>query len=165
MSYHLNVRGLAGLHIGKQVTVKTKHTEASGILQGFKHESEAISDSGFSGESWALGKSRTTITLLPYQNIVAEMMDAVEVHNEDGMPQGPRTVEVLHQLPDIEIISRDYIIYGQAITGWPIIKAIIAEAPRNDYDHEWLDTYLPAHVTPYGEIIHAYKGGEDGQGD
>lgn len=90
MSYHLNVRGLAGLHIGKQVTVKTKHTEASGILQGFKHESEAISDSGFSGESWALGKTHTTITLLPYQNIVAEMMDEVIMDSDKPEPEAPR---------------------------------------------------------------------------
>lgn len=84
MSYHLNVRGLAGLHIGKNVTIKTTHTEATGVLQGFKHESKAICDSSFAGESWALGQTHTTITLLPHQNIVATMEDEIVMHGYDA---------------------------------------------------------------------------------
>ena len=86
MSYHLNVRGLAGLHIGQRITVKTQHTEATGILQGFRHDTDTINDSGFGGESWVLGKTRTTITLLPDQNIMATMTDEVLIHGY-GAPE------------------------------------------------------------------------------
>lgn len=81
MSYHLKVKGLAGLHIGQHVTIKTQNTEATGILQGFQHDTDIINDSGISGESWALGQTRTTITLLPCQRIVAEMRDNVAIHD------------------------------------------------------------------------------------
>lgn len=247
MSYHLNVKGLAGLHIGQHVTVKTKHTEASGVLQGFRHDTETINDSSFGGKSWALGQTQSTITLVPDQRIVATMEDEVVVHGYDapepvvetpdggdipkvettgpawkvsdpaiycGMidgkhvymtpenaerwgiqgqpvtvvadepricdntnaahqaekngeieataefPQGPRTVEVLHGPSLLGDYSRGYIKYGQAITGWPILKATVTEEPRNDSDREWLETYLPAYITPYGEIIHAYNQGK-----
>lgn len=83
MSYHLNVRGLAGLHIGKHVTIKTQHTEASGILQGFTCGAMAINDSGLTGESWVLGPKTATITLLPDQRIIAEIGDEVVVHGND----------------------------------------------------------------------------------
>lgn len=86
MSRQIIVKTLSGFHLGMRITIKTKHTEASGILQGFSHDNDAINDSGFGGESWALGQTHTTITLLPHQNIVAEMGDEVVVHGE-GDPE------------------------------------------------------------------------------
>lgn len=82
MSYHLNVKGLAGLHLGKQITITTKNTEATGVLQGFRHDTDAINDLDFRGENWINGGTTTTITLLPNQRIVAKMGDAVVVHDE-----------------------------------------------------------------------------------
>ncbi|GAA5229247.1 hypothetical protein [Arthrobacter cryoconiti] len=80
---------LNGNHIGKTITVKTKNTEATGVLQGFAHDTDTINDSSFGRESWALGKTSTTITLLPDQRIIAEMADEVEVH--EGTVKEPET--------------------------------------------------------------------------
>lgn len=100
MSYHLKVKGLAGLHIGQHVTIKTKNTEASGVLQGFEHETDIINDIGFGGESWALGKTRTTITLLPDQRIVAEMGDGVIVHDDEPRICDNRNAGPLPPIPN-----------------------------------------------------------------
>lgn len=106
MSYQITVKALAGFHLGKHITVKTKHTEASGVLQGFTHDSDTINDSGFGGESWALGKTRTTITLLPGQRIIADLGDEVTVHGDEG-PE-PRICDnrnAAHQAIGLQIIN------------------------------------------------------------
>lgn len=82
MSYHLNVRGLAGLHIGKHVTIKTKHTEASGVLQGFEHEGSVITELTYGGEDHHPGATTTHLTIFPDQRILAEMTDEVVVHSD-----------------------------------------------------------------------------------
>lgn len=80
-------------------------------------------------------------------------------------PQGPRTVGVLHGPTMIGDYIHGNIRYGQAITGWPILKATIISAPRNDSDRDWLNNYLPAYIAPGGEIIHAYKDDANGPVD
>lgn len=183
MSYHLNVRGLAGLHIGKHVTVKTKHTEASGVLQGFEHEGSVITELTYGGEEHHPGATTTHLTIFPNQRILAEMMDTVEVcetpdnsprnaehqaemNGETGAPRGPRTVIVAHKLPSQDpSLNEGFLRYGQAITGYPIRHATIMEEPRNNSDREWLSTYLPAYIAPGGEIIHEYEEDTNGPGD
>lgn len=74
--------------------------------------------------------------------------------------QAPRTVEVIHGPSSIEDYGLGYVRYGQAITGWPILKATVIEAARNDEERKWLETYLPVWITPDGEIIHDYEEGK-----
>lgn len=83
MSYHLKVKGLAGLHIGQHVTIKTKNTEASGVLQGFEHEGSVITELTYSGEEHHPGGATTHLTIFPNQRILATMEDEVVVHGYD----------------------------------------------------------------------------------
>lgn len=164
MNCNIIVKALSGAHLGQRITITTKHTTATGVLQGFRHDADAIDDSSFGGEAWARGATRTTITLLPNQTIVANMGDVVVVHGAetDVGSQGPRTVFVVHTPPKVNVSGQEYICYGRAITGRPILKATIIEAPLNHADREWLETYLPAYIAPYGAIVHDYKGGDGG---
>lgn len=183
MSRQIIVKTLSGFHLGMQVTVTTANTTATGILQGFRHDATALNAGNLMRDEWVTGRRETTITLLPNQEIIANMGDKVIVHGHDapepatnrnaahqeemngetpapGLPTGPRTVEVLHGPLLFDDYSRGYVKYGQAITGWPILKATVTEAPRNDTEREWLETYLPQWITPYGEIILGYEEGE-----
>lgn len=99
MSYKINVKALSGAHLGQRITVTTANTEATGILQGFRHDTEAINDSDFRGDHWINAATHTTITLLPNQRIVAKMGDEVEVHDE-ARPMGPQ-----HQAIGLQIIN------------------------------------------------------------
>ena len=73
------VRDLAGKHLGKTITITTDNTTATGVLQGIEVTGNLINDSNWAGDSWVLGKTEATITLLPGQRIIAQMADAVTI--------------------------------------------------------------------------------------
>ena len=81
MSQQFTVADLTGHHLGQRITIKTRHTEATGILQGFNCGAMAINDSNLTGDHWVLGPKTCGITLLPGQRIIAEMGDEVVVHD------------------------------------------------------------------------------------
>lgn len=76
------VRDLAGKHLGKTITITTANTTATGVLQGITHTADTISMRDYDGESWALGRAESTITLLPGQEIRAVMSDTVTIEGE-----------------------------------------------------------------------------------
>lgn len=78
--HHLNVRGLAGLHLGKRVTVMTRHTEATGVIQWLLYEADVINFGNPMRDKWASGRTATVITPMPNQDIITEMGDDVPVN-------------------------------------------------------------------------------------
>lgn len=80
------VRYLSGFHLGMRITVTTANTTATGVLQGFRHEADVINAGTPWQDDWVTGKRSTTITLLPNQEIIAEMEDEVEVQGDTPHP-------------------------------------------------------------------------------
>lgn len=76
----ITVKDLSGHHLGKRITITTEHTTAEGVLQGFRHDAVALDAGNLIRDEWVTGKRATTITLLPNQDIVAELGDVVVVH-------------------------------------------------------------------------------------
>ncbi|MDD0858286.1 hypothetical protein NHF46_11880 [Arthrobacter alpinus] len=50
------------------------------MLQGFRHDATALNAGNLMRDEWVTGRRETTITLLPNQEIIAEMTDEVVVH-------------------------------------------------------------------------------------
>lgn len=67
-------------HLGLRITTTTDHTEASGILQGFRHDAVVLNAGNLMRDEWVTGRRTSTITLLPDQEIIAKMGDEVVVH-------------------------------------------------------------------------------------
>lgn len=78
----MKVQDLNGGHLGQAITITTANTTATGVLQGFRHESAVITEITVNGHrtQFTPGKTGTTITLIPNQNITATLQDEVTVH-------------------------------------------------------------------------------------
>lgn len=78
------VKDLAGRHLGQRITITTANTETTGVLQGFQHDATAFNAGNLMRDEWVTGRRETTITLLPNQEIIANMGDHVVVHGHDA---------------------------------------------------------------------------------
>lgn len=68
-------------NLGQRIVITAAHTEASGVLPGFRHDTDAISDGPLRApDTWVKGRTPSTVPLLPNQGIVSEMGDVV-VHS------------------------------------------------------------------------------------
>lgn len=85
-NYNITVKELAGTHLGQRITITTKHTEATGVLQGFRHDAVALNAGNLMRDEWVTGRRTISITLLPNQEIIANMGDEVVVHLVGGNP-------------------------------------------------------------------------------
>ena len=86
MSRQIIVKTLSGFHLGMRITVTTANTEATGVLQGFRHDADVINAGTPWQDEWVTGRRETTITLLPNQEIIANMGDQVLVHGDAPAP-------------------------------------------------------------------------------
>lgn len=83
MSHPITVRDLSGHHLGKRITITTEHTTAEGVLQGFQHQANVVNMTNMARPGWViLGHRQATITLMPNQDIIAELGDVVVVHEQ-----------------------------------------------------------------------------------
>ncbi|UIK88983.1 hypothetical protein [Arthrobacter polaris] len=73
MSTESTVQHLSSGHLGRRVTVKTKHTEALGVLKGFEHDSSIIANLTYAGTDYVPGATTTHVTTFPDQRALAGM--------------------------------------------------------------------------------------------
>lgn len=65
----INVRDLSRGHLYPPVTIMTRNIVATGVLQRFRHVTEAINGSNYNGDNWVNRLTATAIAILPNQRM------------------------------------------------------------------------------------------------